>query len=833
MSRKLSRLLLTLVFLFSILALSVRAQGIPAPGTSAANSDPVYQKIRQKSRAVEDFNGQAATVTGFVLRRDAATFKFNSGEIYFLTPVEGRTIGAVFLGDGEMTLVPPTDVEKQSLAIFTDKPELTERFTRLVMRFTDQTFAEIKQAPGVTMAASGGQTSRARDAYRDIETLLRKQIHYNIDLRTLDDIYEPEAPGFFIAFPGGGRFDKLVFILDPRGIPEVTPEEVALESYSDTAGGIWTAFHLEGEYKNGLASNSQDRRTYDITHHKIEGTIRGARLSAKDLVTLRALTPKVRVLPLNLYKTLRVSRVTDEQGRDLSFIQEPKDDDPDFGVILSQPLDAGQSMKLTVHYEGDEALRDSGGGNFILVPRSSWYPNNAATTFGDRALFEMTFQYPREYIFIGTGALAGPEQEEGDLKQAKWTSGSTELAVAGFNYGKFIKKELADKETGYGLEFYANKELPDELKDLDIYLNDLGRDKVHITGITGKFTTASMAESALNDTQNATRIYTAYFGKLPYSRIAITQQPAFNFGQAWPTLIFMPYTAFIDTTQRTQLMGAQGGSDTFWRYVGPHETAHQWWGHIIGWASYHDQWMSEGFAEFSTSLYVQYVRKDMGKFTEFWDEQRKLITDASVYTKGRKPYSVGPITQGYRLNSEKTGNVARAMIYPKGAYVLHMLRMMMFDHRGGGDAKFREMMKDLVQTHFNKNVSTEDFKTIVEKHMLPPMDLDKNGHMDWFFNQWVYGTEIPAYRISYQVGSADGKPTLTVRVTQSGVSDGFRMLVPIYTDFGKGWTRLGAAKMTGNGTVDIPNIPLPQAPKRVTLCALSDVLYTSLETGKQ
>ena len=391
---------------------------------------------------------------------------------------------------------------------------------------------------------------------------------------------------------------------------------------------------------------------------------------------------------------------------------------------------------------------------------------------------------------------------------------------------------MSDSETGLGLEVYNNKELPNELKDLELELDELSRDKWHMTGITGKITTASLAESALNDAQNATRIYTAYFGKLPYSRIAITQQPAFNFGQAWPTLIFMPYTAFIDTTQRTQLMGTEGGSDNFWRYVGPHETAHQWWGHVVGWDSYHDQWMSEGFAEFSTSLYVQYVRKDMAKFTEFWDQQRKLITEATPLTKGRKPYTVGPITQGYRLNSEKTGNIARFMIYPKGAYVLHMLRMMMFDHRGGGDAKFREMMKDLVQTHFNQNISTEDFKLIVEKHMLPAMDLDKNGRMDWFFNEWVYGTEIPAYRLAYQMGSADGKATLTVHVTQSGVSDGFRMLVPIYADFGKGWTRLGAAKMTGNGTIDIPNIPMAQSPKRVTLCALSDVLFTSLEINK-
>jgi hypothetical protein len=702
------------------------------------------------------------------------------------------------------------------------------------MRFTDQTFAELKQSQGVTMATSGGQAAQARDAYRDIETLLRKQVHYNIDLRTLADLYEPEAPGFFIAFPGGGHFDKLVYIMDPRGIPEVSPEQVALESYSDGAAGIWTAFHLEGEYKNGTANNNQDRRTYDITHHEIEGTIRGTRIVVKDLVTLHALTPKVRVLPFNLYKTLRVSQVTDEQGHELGFIQEPKDEDPDFAVILTQPIDLGKTLKLTVHYEGDEALRDSGGGNFILVPRESWYPNNAGTAYGDRAVFDLSFHFPKDFIFVGTGTPAGPEQVEGDLKLARWTSGTNDLPEAGFNYGKFIRKDLADKETGYALEFYANKELPDELKDLDNQLDDLSREKIHITGYTGKITTASMAESALNDTQNATRIYTAYFGKLPYSRIAITQQPAMNFGQAWPTLIYMPYTAFIDTTQRNQLFDTKGGTMSFWRYVGPHETSHQWWGNVVGWNSYHDQWMSEGFAEFSTSLYAQYIRKDMTKFGEFWDEQRARITQASTATKGKRPYTIGPITQGYRLNNGKTGGwIYQSLVYPKGAYVLHMLRMMMFDHRGGGDAKFREMMKEFVQTYFNKSASTEDFKLIVEKHMLPAMDLDKNGRMDWFFNQWVYGTEIPAYRVAYQIGAAEGKTTLTVHVTQSGVSNGFRMLVPIYADFGKGWTRLGAAKMTGNGTIDIPNIPLPQAPKRVTLCALSDVLFTSLDAGKQ
>ena len=76
----------------------------------------------------------------------------------------------------------------------------------------------------------------------------------------------------------------------------------------------------------------------------------------------------------------------------------------------------------------------------------------------------MTFRYPKQYMFVGTGAQTEPDTREGDISVAKWSSGKTELAVAGFNYGRFKRKEVTDKETGYNVEFYANVEVPDELK---------------------------------------------------------------------------------------------------------------------------------------------------------------------------------------------------------------------------------------------------------------------------------------------------------------------------------------------------------------------------------
>jgi hypothetical protein len=534
-------------------------------------------------------------------------------------------------------------------------------------------------------------------------------------------------------------------------------------------------------------------------------------------------------VPFDLYRTLRVSKVQDAEGNDLNFVQEDKNEDADFGVIMAKPLEAGQTYTISIQYQGNEALRDSGGGNFILIPRNTWYPANANTLYAeDRAIFEMTFRYPKNYTFIGTGSPTAPDTKEGDLAIAKWSSGQVELAVAGFNYGRFKKKVVTDKDSGYDVEFYANVDVPDEIKDLQQQIDRLESQGVKTMTTLNSITTTGMADTALADAQNASRIYNMYFGKLPYGRLAITQQPAADFGQAWPTLVYMPYLAFIDSTQRAQLLGTRGGTDTFWRYVAPHEIAHQWWGHIIGWDSYHDQWMSEGFAEFSASLYVQMIRGN-DKFIDFWEDLRKRIVEASPATKDRKPYTIGPVTQGYRLNNGKTGAAAEFLIYAKGAYILHMLRMMMYTQNRGGDLSFQAMMKDFVQSHFNNNVSTEDFKAIVERHMTQEMNVTGNGKMDWFFNQWVYGTQVPAYKLEYNVAS-DG--TLNGKLTQSGVSDNFTMLVPIYIDMGKGWAKLGSARIMGNSTVDFKNIKLPAVPKRVAACAMNDVLATSIENSK-
>ena len=813
---------------FSLEVAAVETTVTVSAAAPRPNSDPSYQSLRKQGKA-HDFAGEYARVSHLVLKRDAATFTLQSGELYFLPPVEGRVTGAVFIGEGELSLTPPVEWEQRSLALFTGEPTLTERFTKLTLRFTDKTYQEVKASPQAQMGTDGPQAGRAKDIYSENQYLLRRELanypgarcslrwalRTNMELRTLVDLYTPERPGFFVAYIVGRRFGELVFQMDPLGIPEVSPEEVMLYNYGWSDCGYWAAFHLSDEYKTGKGNSNEDHRIFDIKHHQISGAIRGTWIDATDTITFTPLVDGSRVLPFELYASLRVWRVRDEQGRELHFIQEKRERDADFALIWPEPLKAGRSYKVTVDYQGGEALQDANMGNFFLVPRSTWYPNNAGTQFGDRATFDVTFNYPKIMTVIGTGAPVGAPAVESGRAVAKWSSGQLELAVAGFNYGLFKTKQLVDDGpggSGYRLEYYAN-----ELPPGPISASPFGR----------AYTTKA-ADRTLAYAQNSMRLFNAFFGPLPYERVALTQQPAANFGQAWPTLVYMPYSALQDATQRWMMGGSVSGANhSFYGYIAPHEIAHQWWGHLVGWRSYRDQWMSEGFAEFSVSLYAQATGGSQA-FLDFWEDQREMITQAGPWTKNKRPYTVGPITQGYRLDSAKTGATTRRMIYPKGAYILHMLRMMMYD-RKTGDERFSAMMKDFIQTNYNRDVSTEDFKRTVERHMTREMDVLGDGRMDWFFDAYVYGTEMPSYRLEYTI---DGN-VVRGRLTQSGVSDKFHMVVPIYADYGKGWVRIGAAAMHGNTTTDLGPLYLPYMPDRLAVAAFKDVLALSIENKKK
>ncbi|HZR64055.1 MAG TPA: M1 family aminopeptidase [Terriglobales bacterium] len=804
-----------------VLALPVAIEEVTVNGKYAqlANSDPVYRSLRNVGL------GNSFAVENFTFKCDVAIFQLKRGTLTFLSPVEGTVTGAIFTGEGHFNLKPITKIAEAEINRRTKSDQVDEDFTSVIFRYAGPAARTLLSAarnktdtPDVMAALQHWrETVRQR---REVplgfsEEMLHGDAMENVDAEVLAALYNPERPGFFDAYMRGVKHKDLRFFFRPRGgaIPDLnSPEEVGLVNY-DPEGmddGVWYLDHFALEYAKGTASSSEEWRYVQAKGFKIETVIgKNDHLASVATITFVPLIAGERVIKFRLLPNLRVTRVSDSSGKDLYFIQESRKQDGSFYAIVPEPLPIGKDCSLTVEYSGDKVLLKAGNGSYYVRARESWYPN--LNGFNERAQYDLTFKIPKRYKLISVGKL-DREWTEGDFAASHWST-KNPIAVAGFNFGSYEKLELSDGKTGYQIDGYYLPELPDNLRSFQA-----------LAAMAPK----SMTDFALQETRAQLQVCDYFFGKSGFDHIFITEQPDFAFGQSWPNLVYLPISAYMDSTQRWMLFGRIDNSFTaFVQEVTPHEVSHQWWGHAVGWASYHDQWLSEGFAEFSAALFLQQTRgKEWRKdYLEFWDRLQKRVLQKNQF--GVSPNDAGPVWMGLRLISPRSENAYQQVTYAKGAYVLAMLRSMMYGadpNAKDADQPFINMMHDFVQAHQDRLASTESFKAIADKHITRQMDVDGNGKLDWFFKEWVYGTEVPRYTFHYDLTpAADGKTKLHMTMQQSEVDENFVMLVPVFADFGKGMVRLGQLKIVGNGerTADVL---LPAEPKKVAYNAYKEIL---------
>ena len=782
--------------------------GVPvASAQTGPNSDPNYVALRNIT-----LGSEAVTVTNLDLKRDAGRFRLNSGTVCFVPPVNGKVTGAVFAGEGTFQLNPPTETERKSLKYLTKEDEFNERFERLVLRFTDGTYDEIKKAG---TAASGGCDA---GSLKDSQNTTRHKIKNNLELELLEEVLSPEPRGLFIAFIHGKHYDdKELYEIDPNR----NSNQVDFWTYDENKFGDWASFNFTEPHPKGTVG-----RTVRIEHHQLDTTLeKSGSLSGKATTAFVSERNGLRVVPFSLFHTLRVQSVTAD-GQPLSFIQEDKNDDADFAVILPKPLAVGEKFSVTTTYSGKEAVSNEGGGNYFPIARDDWYPNGVGAVFGEYATYDMTFHIPKGMKMAATGAQVS-ESNEGGQNVTVWKS-ETPQTVAGFSFGRFKVEEAKLTKPEVSIRSFANEESPNWVQSLQQAASgDLPMQGSHAGPMValGTMSTTSLNKKALAEGELAEGLYSDYFGPSLFTHLELTQQTACNFGQSWPGLVWIPICYYFDATVRHQL-GMDWGDRGYWKVVTPHEVAHQWWGHTVGFSSGRDQWMSEGFADMSASLYLSMIEKDPKKFLTFWNDERELLLERNP--QGYRAIDVGPVTMGYRASSSRTGGgITRRLIYPKGAYILHMIRMMMFDTRNG-DKNFKEAMQDFVNTYRGKAATTEDFKATIERHMTPDMDAEGNHKMDWFFNEYVYGTQLPSYKLDYSFDTgADGVILMNVNVAQSGVDDKFRMVVPVYLELDEGKVVfLGRMRLVGNSSspAKVPLKGLKARPRRALINYSDDVL---------
>jgi hypothetical protein len=173
-----------------------------------------------------------------------------------------------------------------------------------------------------------------------------------------------------------------------------------------------------------------------------------------------------------------------------------------------------------------------------------------------------------------------------------------------------------------------------------------------------------------------------------------------------------------------------------------HELAHQWWGQAIGWKNYHEQWLSEGFAQYFAALYAE-KSLEPNVFMAVLRQMRRSGIDNSQQ---------GPIYLGYRLGHIRGDRqVFRALVYNKAAMVLHMLRRLV-----GEDPFFWGVRRFYSEWRFKK-AGTDDFRAA--------MEAATGRDLRSFFDAWIYGVKIPRVTFSYRSPDAN---SVIVKLEQQG-----------------------------------------------------------------
>lgn len=199
-----------------------------------------------------------------------------------------------------------------------------------------------------------------------------------------------------------------------------------------------------------------------------------------------------------------------------------------------------------------------------------------------------------------------------------------------------------------------------------------------------------------------------------------------------------------------QTMTSMGASSFgFSEPVVVHELGHQWWGDMITCETWGDIWLNEGWASYSEAVY--YLEEGG------WSQYHSYM-NSMRYTNG------GSI---YIYDTTSVGNIFGSIVYDKGAWVCHMLRGVL------GDSLFFEGIDAYYNSAYKfASATTADFKNVFETA--------SGQELDWFFEDWIYGTYFPTYDISYYQEPSDTggyDVYVFVRQRQTSAPQIFRMPV--------------------------------------------------------
>ncbi len=821
------------------LAYLLAAMSCPQPAPASPQCPQTTSQLYARIRSVGVDPQRVYHVRDAAIDRPSLHLDFDDGTLAFTEDICGRITGAFFEGEGEIRLRPPNRVERGSLALFTGMAILEEQFTSGYLRFNDDTAAILQpflkpEPEGSEFIKNLDETSRTLAEF-DAMRLLVDFSHF-LPAHSGDDL-DRKFPPLLHAHLLGRKLGAFEVFWDAAGTEPLWAGQPRVKDgipFFD----IWTSFAPRGTQSAAPPPAPND---VSITAFQIQASVRPpTMLRASTEVSIRIHSGGERTLLFELSRYLKVDGV-EADGQPVDFIQNPAIEGTELrrkgndlvAVVFPAPLADGQELKLRFRYSG-EVLSEAGNGLLYVGARGTWYPN-----FGlSPAQFDMEFHYPPAWTLLATGKQISPAKgdeaetnaDAGEEKVSRWRS-ERPIPVAGFNLGKYVRAEakagniLVEAYGAKGVEKSFPKAKPEVIEQPtfpDTYPRK-SRPMAPIVVTPPPPSPARDAQAVADKAARAIASFAQWFGPYPYGSLALTQMPG-DLSQGWPGLVFLSSFAFLSPQEQSDFRLNPVTSELDSQVL-VHETAHQWWGDLVLWKSYRDQWIAEGLANYASLMLLE--QQKPAQFRQVLEKYRHDLL--SENKDGERLRDAGPVTLGMRLESSHFPEGYEAISYERGTWLFHMLRMMLRDsemasrsrkgraNAANPDEPFFRALRKARDRYAGKSMSTEDLMQVFEEELPRPLWYENRRKLDWFREGWIEGTAIPQLEATeVRITEKSDVTTVTGVIVQKDVPDDLVTAVPVYATTAGG-TLVFLGEVLADGSETAFRLPAPLDVRKIVL----------------
>jgi hypothetical protein len=691
---------------------------------------------------------------GLTVSLEDFTLTLHRGTLFMPPESLGPTV-LVFVGEATVRFKPANTTEQDQLRQFCGAPELVDRvgaaFIRLHPADLHRVLSPVRLEPD----------PEAARRLREAQKVFREQSTRSFVL----DAVLPGAPWSLLPSLG----DALAtFETDRNGTLTLTVNAGDFEGISLFDRSRRRQICLYPAGGRGIRYSEDDARESDLLRHDLQIRFDPARngIIGQDTLSLQ-LQVHASTLRLKLDDSLNVHSVRSKEGGNHLFFRVRHQN----SLMVSLGPLAGRigPITLTVHYSGilvpgpidREVLetlqaparpagivRDDIPLETVLAytNRIAWYPQ---TSIDDHAVAHLRFDVPEGYLAIAGGTRSGPR-----------TVGDRTI----IDYDQDRPGKYMSVVVGRLFEAGSGTEGPVALQAF------------------GTVRTRSDASATLARAAAILRFFAGEFGPCPYRTLNIVLAEAeAPGGHSPPGMIFLTKRPFFLRGSLREDPGSANDSPDFFL---AHELAHQWWGHGVAGQNYHERWLSEGMAQYAAA---QWIRRSQGE-----NAFRQTLQRMARWAFDRT--SEGPISLGHRLGHIKgDSQTFRAVVYDKGAYVLHMLRAVV------GDDSFRTALTALQAEHPYGKIGTDDLREALERASGRPLEP--------YFREWVLGTALPRLRVSQKVEREGSRYRSVVDVTAEALPGPVPLEIAVVHEGGREARRVVLPPEGGTWTIETSGRP--------------------------